>query len=107
MSTMASSTKKTSGSSSISDEEKLELHKGWFEFLRSCTASELDDEKAYIDNCGHIYGFNKDDQNVDETEGGEETFRLSMLQRITSRRVLDYKKLETDVSSIFEFELVK
>lgn len=56
------------------------LRKSWFEYLRS---SSSDDE--YSQDCQHIFGFDQED---------EDGFTLSMLQRITSQRILDYNLRE-------------
>lgn len=80
------SAKASNMSFSISEEEKQELHKGWFEFLHSSSTGASFDE-----NCKHIFGFDK------ENVTSEDEFRLSTLQRITARRVLDYQKLEKTV----------
>jgi len=73
----------------MSDEEKKLLNKGWYQFLQSSSK-----DTSYDENCSHIVGYDK----MSAVGSEDEEFRLSMLQRITARRVLDYQEIKKSVS---------
>ena len=46
-----------------------------------------------VEDCKHIYGFNHNQNNNDDSLFFKSDFELSMLQTITARRILDYNHL--------------
>lgn len=64
------------------EEDEPMLYQSWFQYLK-------DNSEDFDRDCGHIYGFDL------ETSGD---FTLSMLQRITAQRIVDYAKEEERTS---------
>ena len=46
-----------------------------------------------VEDCKHIYGLNHNQNNNDDSLFFKSDFKLSMLQTITARRILDYNHL--------------
>lgn len=55
------------------------LHRSWFDFLKT-------ESNEFTSDCKHIHNFDNDE------------CKLSMLQRITTQRILDYREKETPTS---------